>query len=182
MEYIKSRRTIRQYEKDYSIPSERLNEIVQVALSCPTGRNCQAIDLIVLTNRTKIDEATKITFDSWPEEKRNNWLKRKDQYGVSNVVSCDAPCIIFMVENERSEKQFTQIDSGIMSMAIMVSAKEMGLDTMCLGALLWGNKVGLETYLGIPEGKLVMAIAVGKAKPNPIVADKEIKAKATFIE
>jgi hypothetical protein len=54
---------------------------------------------------------------------------------------------------------------------------------MCLGALLWGNKAGLEAFLGIPEGRLAMALAVGKPIDAPLVLpDKKRLCKATFIE
>ena len=181
MEYLKNRRTVRQFDKNYKIPEEILQKILDIALISPSGRDLQGLDLVVLTNREKIDEATKITFDSWPEEKKNNWLKRKDNYGVDNVVSCDASVIVFMISTSRAEKQFLEIDSGIMSMSIMVSSKEFGLDTMCLGALLWGDKIGLEKYLEIPEGNLIMAIAIGKAKENLKLTEKTIKANIRFI-
>lgn len=182
IEALETRRTIREYDSEYKIPQDVLGKIVDVALDAPTGCNNQPIDLLVVTNRDTIDRATKITFDSWPEEKRNNWNKRKEQYGVKNVVSCDASCIIFLVSNERADQDFVQIDAGIISMAIMTAARNFDLHTMCLGALLWGNKAGLEECLGIPQGKMVMAVAVGKAKPNFQLKDKERICKATYIE
>ncbi|OHT04667.1 nitroreductase family protein [Tritrichomonas foetus] len=182
IEALKTRRTVRQFEPDYTIPRDQLQQIVDVALISPTGRNLQGLDLVVCTNRQKLDEATKITFDSWPEDRRERWTNRKQDYGVKNVVTCDASCVIFLVSNERADEQFLNVDAGIVSMAIMAAAREFDLHTMCIGALLWGDKAGLEASLGIETGKLVMAVAIGKAKEGFKVSDKQQLAKARFIE
>jgi nitroreductase len=184
LDAITSRRTVRQYDPTYSIPREHLDVLVEVALDSPTGRNSQELDLVVLTNRAKIDAALKITFDSWAPELQANFLKRKESHGVTNVLSCDAPVIIFFVANERAKDlPFVGIDAGIQSMAVMAAAREFGYHTMCLGALLWGNKAGLEEFLGVPSGALVMALAVGKPRDGPLVLMPKTRlTKATFIE
>lgn len=184
LEALHSRHTVRQYEPDYTIPRDQLEQMINVALDSPTGRNYQEIDLVVCTNRQKLDEATKISFDSWDEGRRSRWLNRKTDLGVKNVVTCDASCVVFLVLNEERcpDRQFAEIDSGIMLMSIMASAREFGLQTMCLGALLWGDKAGLEKSLGIPEGKLLMAVAIGKPKPDIKIADKKRLCSARYIE
>ena len=145
--------------------------------------NHQGIDLLVCTNRAKIDEATMITFNSWDETKKARWNHRKEELGVKNVVSCDASCIIFLVKNERADPTFLDVDAGIMVMSILEAARHFGLQTMCLGALLWGNKPGLEKCLGIEEGKLVMAVAIGKPIEGELkLVQKEQLCKATYIE
>ena len=182
LEALKTRRTIRQYEPDFAIPKDQLEQIVNIALDSPTGRNSQGIDLVVCTNRAKLDETTKIAFDSWDETRRTNWLKRKDDYGVKNVVTCDASCIIYLVSNERADQQFLNIDAGIISMSIMAAARAFNLHTMCIGALLWGNKSGVEKSIGVKEGSLVMAVAIGKARENFKVSDKKRLCSARYIE
>ncbi|KAH0793994.1 nitroreductase family protein [Histomonas meleagridis] len=183
LQAIETRRTVRQYQADYTIPKEDLQKIVDIALSSPTGMNAQGIDLVVCTNRAKIDEATMITFHSWDEAKQARWNNRKQDYGVKNVVSCDASCIVFLVKNERADPNYVEIDAGIMSMAIMEATRHFGLQTMCLGALLWGDKAGLEKCLGIEEGKMVMAVAIGKPIEGELkLIDKKQLCKATYIE
>lgn len=184
LEALRSRRTVRQYEPDYTIPRDQLDKIINIALDSPTGRNLQEIDLVVCTNRQKLDEATKISFDSWDEARRSRWLNRKTDLGVTNVVTCDASCVVFLVFNEErcQDRQFAEIDSGIMLMSIMAAAREFGLQTMCLGALLWGNKAGLEKSLGIPEGHLLMAVAIGKPKADINLSEKKRLCSARYIE
>ena len=113
---------------------------------------------------------------------QNDFNKRKSKLGVTNVITCDAPCVIFLVKNERADPTFTQIDTGIVSMAIMVAARDAGLETMCLGSLLWGDKSKTEELIGIGKGKLAMAVAIGKARSDHQEGPKKVIAKATFIE
>ena len=182
-EALETRRTVRQYQPDYTIPKEDLQKIVDIALNSPSGMNLQGIDLLVCTNRDKIDEATMVIFKSWDETRQERWNNRKVEYGVKNVVSCDASCIIFLVKNERADPSFLEVDAGIMTMTIMEAARHFELQTMCLGALLWGDKPGLEKCLGIEEGNLIMAVAIGKPKDEPLkLAEKKQLCKATYIE
>jgi nitroreductase len=184
LEALRTRRTIRQFDPIYTIPREHLDRLIEVALDSPTGGNTQELDIVVVTDRSKIDSATKITFDSWPSDRTDRWNGRRTQYGVSNVVSCDASAIFFFVANERGLKfQFIEFDVGIQAMAVMIAARGFGYHTMCLGALKWGDKAGLEAFLGIPEGRMVMALAVGKPiEGELILAEKKRLCKAVYIE
>jgi nitroreductase len=184
LEALRTRRTVRQFDPTYSIPRAHIDRLIEIALDAPTGGDKQELDILVVTDRSKIDAATKISFDSWPSERTDRWNGRRAQYGVSNVVSCDASALFFFVVNDRGVGlPFTDIDAGIKSMAVMIAARGFGYHTMCLGALQWGNKAGLEAFLGIPEGRMAMALAVGKPKEGELIlAEKKRLCKAIFIE
>jgi nitroreductase len=182
LEALRSRRTVRQYVPDYKIPTDVLNQIVDLALDAPTGKNCQEIDLVVVTNRAKLDEIARITYEGFPPDRRSIWDSRTAEYGVTNVVTCDASAVVLLHSNGRAESEFAQVDSGIISMVIMAAARQFGLATMCLGALLYGGKAGVEAAVGIPAGSLLMAVAIGKPKDNPKLLDKKRIAKATIIK
>ena len=158
LEALQSRRSYRNFDPNYVIPKADLNKIIDIAIRSPTGRNLQGIDLVVVTDHKKIDEASKILFDSWGEELQKNFNSRKQDYGCNNVITCDASCLVLLVANERAEPLFQKIDAGIMCMSIMSSARAFNLDTLCLGCFFFGNTKGVEQYFGIEEGKLVMAI------------------------
>jgi nitroreductase len=177
-----SRRTIRQYDADYVVPKDVLEKIVNATLLSPTANNRQGIDLIVITNKALIDTLSNTIRDTWPQQLKDNFASRPATYGVKNVVTCDAPVLIFLVKNERSDEKFIAIDTGIVTQSILVAAREFGLDTMCLGVFLWGEPEKVEAILKIPKGSLAMAVSLGKAKPNPIVGEKTVLAKATYIE
>lgn len=183
LDALATRRTIRQYDPTYKIPKDVLDKLVAVGLDSPTARDAQGIDLVVVTNLEKIDELTKISFDSWDEERKKGWNERVETYGVKNVVSCDAPCLIFFVNNGNAVPHFLGVDAGIMTMAIMAACREFDLHSMCIGAMTWGNKAGVEKALGVPEGSLVMVLAIGKARDcELILKKKERKCHARYIE
>jgi nitroreductase len=177
-----SRRTVRQYIPDYVIPKDVLEQVVNATLVSPTANNRQGIDLIVVTNKALITTLSDTIRETWPQQLKDGFASRPATYGVANVVTCDAPAVIFLVKNERTDEKFIAIDAGIVTQSILVAAKDLGLDTMCLGVFLWGQPEKVEAILKIPKGSLAMAVAIGKAKPNPILAQRVQLAKATYIE
>lgn len=176
------RRTVRDYEPDQVIPKDVLEKIVKAALWSPTGMNVQDIDLVVVTNRAKLDEVTKTALANWPPKFVEMFEQRKKDLGVKNVWTCDAPCVIFLVKNARENPLFNSIDNGIMTMSIMVAAQEFGLESMACGSILWGEPANVEKVLGIEAGKLVMAVAIGKPKAKVNLVDKEVLCTARYIE
>jgi len=52
---------------------------------------------------------------------------------------------------------------------------------MCLGCLVSGDKAGVEKAVGAEPGSLIAGVAIGKARPNPKVIEKQRQAKATII-
>jgi nitroreductase len=176
------RRTVRQYESDYVIPKDVLQKIVNAGLHSPTANNTQGVDLVVVTNKALIDNISKTSFATWPQPVKDNFSSRTATYGIKNVVTGDAPVVIFLVKNERAIPNFIDIDVGIVTQSIIVAAQEFALDSMCVGSYASGDPEKVETILKIPKGSLAMAVAIGKAKPNPKLLDKTILAKATYIE
>jgi nitroreductase len=176
------RRTYRQYEPGYTIPQDILQQIVNAALQSPTGMNTQDVDLLVVTDKAKLDAASTASFNSWPQEIKDGFSSRPATYGVKNVVTCDAPAVIFLVKNERASEKFLYIDVGIVTQSIIVAAQEFGLESMCIGIYLVGDTAKVEQILGIPTGNLVMAVAIGKGQANAKLLDKKIIAKATYIQ
>lgn len=177
------RRTVREYEKGYDIPKENLDKIVEAGLWSPTGTNVQDVDLLVVRNQELLRRVEEASMSGWNNEKMvNGFLSRKEEYGVTNVLTCDAPCVIFLVKNERADPLFTQIDTGIVTMSIIVAAQEFGYESMCMGSLLWGKPNQVEEVLGIKKDSLLMAVAIGKPRPTLHLPPKEVLCKATYID
>jgi nitroreductase len=182
LEALRQRRTVRQYVPDYIIPKDILTQLIDLVLDAPTGRNQQELDLVVITSRPKIDEISAIALEGFDATRKGYFSARTTELGVTNVVTCDASALIFLVGNERGESQFAQIDAGIMLMTLMAAAPRFGLGTMCLGALLHGDKSKIEAAAGVAPGGLVMAIALGKPKEGIKFAEKKKLAKATIVD
>ena len=56
LEALKYRRTIRNYDPDYQIPKEQLDEILNAAQIAPTSKDLQEVDFIVLRNKEKLNQ------------------------------------------------------------------------------------------------------------------------------
>jgi nitroreductase len=180
---LEARHTYRAYDPSFTIPRDQLDTILHAALISPTGRNQQEIDLITVVNRQKIDELSDVIIAGWPEDIRSSRTARVTAFGVKNVLSCDASALIFLVRNERAAGPMVLVDAGIILMSIAIAAKSLGLDSMILGLVAFGDKAKTEAALGIPTGSLEIAIAVGKAISEAgVVFNKEIIAKSTIIE
>ena len=82
-----------------------------------------------MTNRKKMDELEKVILDALPDnEFKKHFIERRDRHGIKNVVTCDAPCFVFIVKNERADKDWVKVDAGIASMAIMIAAQNYGIE------------------------------------------------------
>ena len=177
-----TRRTIRQYQPDYKIPTYVLKAIIDAALLSPSGHNVQDIDLLAVTNREKIEQVTKITLDTIEEEGRKKYLKRIKNFKVKNPITGDAGCLVCLLKNERWTPERIQVHEGIMEMALMVGAREFGLDSMVLGCMKQGDRAAMEKVLGIEPGRLICGVIIGKAVDKPFFIPKKSLAKATYLE
>jgi nitroreductase len=180
-EALSLRRTVRQFVSDYSIPREVLSEIIDLALDSPTGRNLQEIDLLVITNRAKIDEISRITIENMPDQLRDLFTGRQKELGVTNTVTCDGSALILLVANERGDSEFVKVDSGIVLMTIMAAAVKFGLASMVLGAVCFA-KEAIEKEFGLKAGSLLVGIVLGKAREDAVIKEKTRIGKASIIE
>ena len=182
LEALHKRRTFRNYDPNWTCPKDVLEEIVNTALDAPSGCDYQGIDLLVITNRDKLNAIEKTVLGGWSEEEQKGWNSRHEEYGVKNVLTCDAGVLFLLVRNQNAKDDFIKIDAGIMTQTIMTAAMNFGLGSMCIGAMLWGDVSRVEAEVGIPKGSLVMAVAIGKVLPNPKLHEKVRTCKATYIE
>ena len=179
LEALKHRRTIRNYDPDYQIPQEQLNEILNAAQIAPTSKDLQEVDFIVLRNKQKLDQIEELILKEFPEDIRQKFLERRKQYGVKNVITCDAPVVILLIRNERKEK-FVDVDGGIAAMSIIMAAQHFNIESMCLGIITRFPKV--EEILGLEKNSLILGVALGKLKGEPIVKEKTIKSKISYMD
>ena len=179
LEALKHRRTIRNYDPDYQIPQEQLKEILNAAQIAPTSKDLQEVDFIVLRNKQKLDQIEELILKEFPEDIRQKFLERRKQYGVKNVITCDAPVVVLLIRNERKEK-FVDVDGGIAAMSIIMAAQHFNIESMCLGIITRFPKV--EEILGLEKNSLILGVALGKIKGEPIVKEKTIKSKISYMD
>jgi nitroreductase len=180
---ILHRRTVREYDQDYVIPREHLEQIVDAALRSPTARGAQDVDLLCVTNKALISEIGREIYSTWPPELQAAFDARKPKFGVSEPATCDPNCLMVLIKNERTVPKFIAVNVGIVAMSVCIAAQEFGLESMTLGGIFaWGRPEGCETILKIPKGSLAMAVAIGKPREHVQLDGKHLLAKATYID
>ena len=184
LEALERRRTIRNYDPDWQIPKEQMDKIMNAAQISPTACNFQGQDYIVVTNKEKLALLEKIVIESLPEDNfKKHFVERKERHGVNNVVTCDAPCVVLIVKNERASEDWIKIDSGIASMSIMMAAQNFGIESMCLGVIAMNStQAKCEELFGLKKGSLLLGVALGKPKGEMKHHERKIKCKVSYIE
>ena len=181
IEALERRRTIRQYEPD-EIPKEIMDKIMHAAQLSPTACDFQGQDYIVVTNKEKLAKMETVILDNMQDDKfKKYFMGRRERHGVKNVVTCDAPCVVLIVKNERADKDWIQIDSGIAAMSIIIAAQNYGIESMCLGIVAMDNtREKCEELFGLKKDSLILGVALGKLRPGFKLHEKVIKSKVTY--
>lgn len=120
-ELMLSRRSIRQY-KDEPISREVLDEILNLGLNAPNGKNRQAYEIRVL-GPTTIDAITAAVVNDNPQ--------LAERPGFKNIF-VNAPCVI-CIANDKSY-DMSQIDCGLLGENIILAAWAHGIGSCCLGS------------------------------------------------
>ncbi len=148
----------------------------------PTACDFQGQDYIVVTNKEKLAKLEKVVLDCMPEDKMKRYfIGSRERDNVNNVVTCDAPCVVLIVKNERAHKDWIKIDSGIAAMSIVIAAQNYGIESMCLGVVAMDNtKEKCEESFGLQKDSLILGVALGKLRPGFKLHEKVIKSKVTY--
>ena len=158
---------------------QKINHLLNAAQIAPTSKDLQEVDFIVLRNKEKLNQIEQVILKEFPEEMKKKFEERRQIYGVKNVITCDAPVVILLIRNERKEK-FVDVDGGIAAMSIIMAAQHFNLESMCLGIITRFPKV--EEILGLQKDSLILGVALGKIKGNPVIKDKVIKSKISYMD
>ena len=177
-----NRHTIRNYVADYKIPDETLHEIINIALKSPfvSEESTNQLEFLVCTDPKKNMEAAEAQLKVFPENVQKHMLERRENFGVSNVMSCDASAEIIIYcppENVKDETKL-KIDCGLATMSILIAARAFGLETMCQGVMIGP---GTTQVYGLPANSVLLGIAVGKARDDAHTPKRTIKNNVTYL-
>ena len=169
---------INQYHVLIVKKKEDLEKIISAASNSPSAMNFQDHDMVVITNKEKIAEVDKIVFLLMPPQFQERFKKRQEMFGTKNPVTYDCSALVLIVENERVSEKWGNIDAGILSMGLMIAAEGLGYHSVPLAVVA---KPEVAKLFGI-EKKLVLGVAIGKAKDKVNIHDKGNLRKVTYIE
>ncbi|OHT06726.1 nitroreductase family protein [Tritrichomonas foetus] len=178
IDLLMNRHTIRNYDASYEIPKDAVEKIMEAVRLSPTAFTVQDVDFIVCTDRKKNQEATDAQLKIFDEKTQGVFESRKKNFKVSNVITCDASAEVIIFKNERASEPNCYIHAGIAAMAICVAVKDYGLDTMCHTAMVGP---GAASVYGIDPEKMIMAVAIGKARPDAHISARQYNNKINYL-
>lgn len=170
MDQLLHRRSCRRFISDEAIPREHLERIVKTAQNYACSMGHQEVDFLVITNREKINKMSEGVYNLCPEF-RSYLDQRKKNNHVSEVVWCDAPCVIFGIYNDESKQSSSRSRSetncGIAIMNVIAESESLGYST--LPVLMASNEPqnkAVSEVLGIPVERLGLSVAIGRSHPD----------------
>lgn len=154
LEFVSTRQSDRAFDPDRMVEREKIERIVEVARLAPSACNAQPWHIIVVDDfelKNRVAEAT-----SARSLGMNHFTKQ-------------APVHIVLVEEKVNlssgvggwvkQKDYAQMDLGIIAAHIVLAAHAEGLGSCILG---WFDEPGMRRLLSIPESRRVwLDIAVG---------------------
>lgn len=121
-EVMMSRRSIRAY-KDSTVSRETLNDILKCGINAPNGKNLQSYEIRVIDSPALIDSITAAVVNDNP--------KIGEREGFKNIF-VNAPCVVCIAYDKNYD--MAQIDCGLLSENIILSAWSRGIGSCCLGS------------------------------------------------
>ena len=171
IETIMARRSIRQY-KPVAVSRDTLQTILECGINAPNGMNAQSWEIRVVDDPAVMDELVAAMAAGNPDVPK------------ASVKGCfrDAPTMIF-IANALSY-DCSQIDCGLLSENIMLSAWSLGVGSICLGSPIRFLKNSPEALarLGFSEGyNPVICVGLGYALESPEAKPRDWS-KIKFVE
>jgi len=164
--------------RDFSpepLAEDQIKELVDSALASPSAVNRQPWHIIVVTDKSFIEEIDAAAMDEI-KAKDENWYEGMMKRG--GRIFYDAPCIIFIASDG---SEWAALDAGIVSQNIALAAHGLGLGSVICGMAripLDGEKgKDIIKRLKFPEGYVFgMSVCVGKVisgkEPHELDYDK----------
>ena len=165
IETILSRRSIRTY-KDQPVPRELLQQIAECGINAPNGMNAQQWEVRIVDSKKWIDNATAAYKGGVKAD--SPMAKQFSDPSFKNMFR-NAPAVIFIAHKPGP---CTQVDCGLMAGNIVLSAKSLGLGSVCMmGPLGFFSTPAGEPFLrslNLSEGyELLLCVGIGYADEQP---------------
>lgn len=175
------RKSVRKYEPGVTIPRETIQHILQQATSAPSSSNLQPWRFLVIDDQEQKKELRIAGFNQEQIETSSaiiavigdiEMYKNAKQINDLNVELGYMPREIadmMILNSEASYSNFSDaersniahLDSGLISMQIVLLAKDMGYDTVIMGGF---DKAAFAKRYELPANEVPMIlIAIGKA-------------------
>lgn len=174
-ENIMTRRSIRKY-KPQPVPRDTMQTILECGINAPNGQNKQSWEVRVVDNPEFINGITEVYKKANPKVAEDPSFKNMFR---------NAPTVVFIARDPSYD--FSQIDCGLLSGNMMLSAWSMGIGSCCLGGPVRFMLTDKEAApylkkLGFTDGyELTLCIAFGYPDEAPAAKPRDMS-KVKFID
>ncbi|MER2059810.1 MAG: nitroreductase family protein [Niallia sp.] len=179
---MKSRKSVRVYDATYKIDKKELEEIIEIATSAPSSSNLQSWRFIVIqdqeikkelraigNNQAQIEDSSAIIAVLGDTEAYRNVEEiYKQNVSLGYMDQSIADRTINNTQNlypnlpKHTLAQIASYDAGLISMQILLLAKERGYDSVVMGGF---DKSAFAKRFELPENEFpITLIAIGKAE------------------
>lgn len=177
---MEDRKSVRKYKEGVKIPREQLQHLIEQATSAPSSSNMQSWRFLVFDDQEQKKELRAIANNQEQVETSSAVIavlgdikmhENAKQIYDANAEKGYMPRELAdaMIENslnlygnapEAVLKNIAHFDAGLISMQIMLLAKEMGYDTVTMGGF---DKVKFSEKYALPANEIpIVLIAIGK--------------------
>ncbi|MDR0267241.1 nitroreductase family protein [Paenibacillus sp.] len=175
------RKSVRKYKEGVVIPQEKIQYLLQQAITAPSSSNLQPWRFLVIQDQQIKKELRAISNDQEQVETSSaiiavigdlNMYENAEQIYDANYEQGLMTREVADLMSERSRslycnlpeavlKNIVHFDAGLVSMQIMLLAKDMGYDTVPMGGF---NKVKFAEKFNLPQNEIpILLIAIGEA-------------------
>lgn len=180
-EIIRERHSVRQYDPNFNIPKEEIKEILKEATLAPSSSNLQPWRFIVFqdkeaqkelrtiaNNQEQVETASAVIAVLGDKEMYNSIEKvYRSAYeaGIMDEANMDrlikSANSTYPYAPEEIRKNIASFDAGLISMQLMLIAKDRGYDTVPMGGF---NKEQFIEKFNVPDRYFpIILLPIGKA-------------------
>lgn len=145
---IRSRRNVRAFE-DEPIDEATLTRVLEAGRRAPSSRNQQAWDFVVVTDRERLRELSKV------------WRNAGHVAGSAATVALVAP-----TSSDPDERETYQFDLGQAAMNMMLAAADLGIGSS--HASVVDQALARDVLVLPPDRECVLLIALGAPADRPL--------------
>lgn len=184
MSIFLNRKSVRNYDENFKIPRNELNEMLELALRAPSSMNLQPTRMIVVESKEakdkirphmfgnilQLDTSSAFIILATDLNKFETGIKvfnDSEHLGFLSKEVADRQRSIIIERNEKYSKEKIinegHLDAGLLAMQLMLVAKEYGYDTCPIAGF---NKKTILSALNINDENLqpVLIVSLGRAK------------------
>lgn len=178
---IHERKSVRKYKENVVIPQEEIQTLLQKATTAPSSSNMQPWRFIVIedqqvkkelrpiaNNQEQVETSSAIIavlgdlemYKNTEKIYNTNFEKGYMSREIANFM-IDSSLSLYGNLPEEVMKNIVHFDAGLISMQIMLLAKDMGYDTVPMGGF---DKVKFAEKFNLPQNEIpILLIAIGEA-------------------